>query len=400
MRILFIPSCYPPTIGGLESYVHNLAKHLQSLGHEVVVLTNKWWAWNLPSYEVIEGVPVHRTFFYVFRGSVKSFVAFLFCLPIALARTFLLIRQFKPDVVNVHGVGANCYCLSLLRLWTRVPLIVTVHGRVELPGIAQERFQSGYTATEAKIMHRVCVSLLRHCSFVVGVSQNVIELARTAVPDDPRRFLVIKIGADLPLRKVRSDNYGNYALFIGRMVREKGIDVLIRSLALLPSEYDELHVIIAGDGPERSHLETLAKELGVDSRLKFLGMVDRPMVHRLLERCRFLVVPSRSEGFAIVNVEALSHSKPVIACEVGGIPEIVKDGETGLLVKTDDPEALAKALMALWSDPEMGRRMGERGRAFVEKECSWGRAAAEYAELYERSRLIVPHDRINVHPAS
>src|SRR5271157_1318459 len=158
MRVLFIPSNYPPAVGGLEINVHNLAKHLKSLG-----------------YEVIEGVPVHRTFFYVFRGSAKSFLAFLFCLPIALARTFLVIRRFKPDVVNLHFAGPNCFYLRLLRPWIKVPTIVTLHGTVEPPGLGPECLQSGYTATEAKIMNRVCMSMLRHCSCVVGVSQKLAD---------------------------------------------------------------------------------------------------------------------------------------------------------------------------------------------------------------------------------
>jgi glycosyltransferase involved in cell wall biosynthesis len=385
MRVLLIPTTYPPAVGGLEINVLNLAKHLKSLGHDVVVLTSKGWYWKFPSYEVIEGVPVHRTFFYVYRGSVKSFLAFLFCLPIALTRTFLLMRRFKPDIVNVHGVGANCFCLRLLRPWTRVPTVVTVHGVIELPGIAPESF---YTATEAKIMSRVCVSTLRHCSFVVGVSQKIVDLARKVSPQAPQRFLVIRGGADIPPRNGRSENYGNYALLIGRMEKVKGFDVLVRSLALLPHECDGLHVLVAGDGPEKPHLESLSRELGVESRLTFLGMVDRPTVHQLLKECRFLVVPSRSEGLGTVNLEALAHSKPVIASAVGGIPEIIKDGETGLLVKRDDPEALANALIALWSNPEQGRLMGERGRAVVEKECSWEGLAARYVELYERLLMI------------
>src|SRR5271165_5735338 len=194
MRVLFIPSNYPPAVGGLEINVHNLAKHLKSLGHEVIVLTSKWWNWKLPSYEVIEGVPVHRTFFYVFRGSAKSFLAFLFCLPIALARTFLVIRRFKPDVVNLHFAGPNCFYLWLLRPWIKVPTIVTLHGTVEPPGLGPECLQSGYTATEAKIMNRVCMSMLRHCSCVVGVSQKLADRAREVSPQDPKRFLVIRVG--------------------------------------------------------------------------------------------------------------------------------------------------------------------------------------------------------------
>lgn len=388
MRILLVPSNYPPAVGGLEINVHNLAKHLKSLGHEVVVLTSKWWNWKLPSYEVIEGVPVHRTFFYVFRGSVKSFLAFLSCLPVALARTFLMIRRFKPEIVNVHGVGANCFCLGLLRPWTRVPTVVTVHGIIELPGIAPECFQFGYTGTEAKIMNRVCVNILRRCSFVVGVSQSIVDFARKASPEGLQRFLVIRGGVDIPPRNGRSDNYGNYALVIGRMEKVKGFDILVRSLALLPRQCDGLHALVAGDGPEKAHLQKLAKELGVESRLTFLGMMDRQKIHQLLEGCRFLVVPSRSEGLGTVNLEALAHSKPVIASAVGGIPEVIKDRETGLLVKRDDPEALASALIALWSNPEQGRLMGERGRAVVEKEYSWEGLATKYVELYESLLMI------------
>ena len=151
---------------------------------------------------------------------------------------------------------------------------------------------------------------------------------------------------------------------VGRLVPEKGFDVLIRALAGLP----EADLVLMGDGPERAGLEGLGRELGLQDRMTFTGWVEPPWVAR--QRCDVLVMPSRVEGFGLVAVEALLAGIPVVASRVGGLTEVVEDGVTGLLVPSDDPEALASALRELEGDSVLRAELAERGRADVRRRFS------------------------------
>jgi len=144
-------------------------------------------------------------------------------------------------------------------------------------------------------------------------------------------------------------------LAAGRLARQKGIDLLLRAVARLREQVPGLRLAVAGDGPEAPRLERLACELGVERRVRWLGA--RPEIAGLLSAADLVAVPSRSEGLPYVVLEALALGRPVVAAAVGGIPELVRDGEEGWLVPPGDAEALAAALAAALSAPrEMARR--------------------------------------------
>jgi len=151
---------------------------------------------------------------------------------------------------------------------------------------------------------------------------------------------------------------------VGRLVPEKGFDVLIRAVAGLPGA----ELVLMGDGPERAGLEELGRELGLQDRMTFTGWVEPPWVAR--QRCDVLAIPSRVEGFGLVAVEALLAGIPVVASRVGGLTEVVEDGETGLLVPSDDPEALASALRELEVDSALRAELAERGQADARRRFS------------------------------
>jgi len=383
MKILLVPSTYLPSVGGVQLNTHQLAKNLWSLGHEVVVLTSKWGRWELPSHEELEGVPVYRTYFNVFKGSLRSLFAFSICLPTALLRTILIFRHFKPDIVNVHFIGANAFYIYLLRTIFDFPLIVTLCG-MEPPSPSSVLCRYGYKPLEARIMNWLSLRILKKADLVTAVSQSLLNSALEQSKLDAEKFLKIPVGVDMQHFSSIIKTSGNkYLLGLGRLGFEKGFDILIRSLSLLNEECGSTHLIIAGDGPERTNLENLVKELGLQSRVKFFGMVDKKRVNELLSNCRFLVVPSRREGFGVVNIEAMASQKPVIGSRVGGIPEIIRHGQTGLLVKPEDPEDLARAMQYLISNPEIAERMGKKGRRLVEKHFTWKAIAQKYVRSYD-----------------
>lgn len=148
---------------------------------------------------------------------------------------------------------------------------------------------------------------------------------------------------------------------------KKGIDSLLRALARLPS--DEFTLTVIGDGPARPTLQGLADQLGVAAQVRFLGAVPDAARDAELRACDVFALPSELEGFGIVYAEALAHGKPCLAAQAGGAPEIVRDGETGLLCPApvaENLDALCAALQRL-RDPALRQRLGQTGRAFVEQ---------------------------------
>jgi glycosyltransferase involved in cell wall biosynthesis len=159
---------------------------------------------------------------------------------------------------------------------------------------------------------------------------------------------------------------------VARLVPQKGIDIALRALAELPDAW----LVVLGEGPERTRLEALARELGVVGRTHFPGRV--PDVAAWLRRASVVVHPARWEGFGLALLEAMLCAKPVVATHVSSIPEIVVDGETGILVPPDDPRALAHAVRR--AEP----RLGEAGLERARRAFSVERMARRTLALYER----------------
>jgi glycosyltransferase involved in cell wall biosynthesis len=154
-------------------------------------------------------------------------------------------------------------------------------------------------------------------------------------------------------------------LMLARFSVEKGHELLIDSLRLIAARWPRLTVLLAGDGPFEAEIKAQCEHYGLARNVRFLGY--RSDSERLLAAADVVVLPSMVEGLPLVGVEALAAARPVVATAVGGTPEVVINGETGMLVPPDDPATFGKALDLLLSDPELRARLGARGRELAEK---------------------------------
>jgi glycosyltransferase involved in cell wall biosynthesis len=216
------------------------------------------------------------------------------------------------------------------------------------------------------------------------------------ITDALHRFTVERVG--VPADKVETIHYGlddipgawgvnapddvpesaRVLVAVARLTEQKGIDVAIRALAELP---EDVVLVVLGEGPERAALQRLARELGVDTRVFLLGRV--PDVAAWLGRATVLVHPARWEGFGLGVLEAMLAGLPVVATNVSALPELVVDGETGVLVAPDDVYALARAVERALEHPELG----EGGRARARTEFSVARMADHTAAVYDSISL-------------
>jgi glycosyltransferase involved in cell wall biosynthesis len=179
-----------------------------------------------------------------------------------------------------------------------------------------------------------------------------------------------------------TDKLDYYLLCIAMHNEKKGLDVLLRAFAIIENVEPQLKLALVGDGPLRADLEALAMSLGISGKVRFLGRKGRPQVVRLMQRCEIFVLPSRAEPFGLVLIEAMACKKPVIATKVGGIPEIVEDGRSGMLVEPDNPNALAEALVTMLQNRDLRLSMANNGYAAVHEKFSSEAMASGYELLF------------------
>jgi glycosyltransferase involved in cell wall biosynthesis len=284
------------------------------------------------------------------------------------ARAVRLAREFKPDLVHVHYAGG-------FGLWGArcdfAPVLTSVWGSdiVNLPHDLIHRFHirrvlrksTRVTATSA-YLRRACVSVCPDVSEKIDVIPFgvVIPAYAAPMPAEPVRLCFIKLHRPI-----------------------YGPDVLLRALASVRVKMPDIELTLAGAGEMTPRLRRMTLELGLDGNVEFVGLIPHVKIYSLLQEHHIMVMPSREEAFGVAVLEAAACGRPVIASRVGGVPEVLRDGETGLLVPPGDEAALAEAILRLARDLETCRRMGEAGRSFVQKKYLWENSLDRMTRLYE-----------------
>lgn len=357
MRVLLIPASYAPVRGGLQTVARTLARSLKARGHEVRVITNRYPR-KLAAHELLDDVPVSRWHFLIPRSSqllnfrFDLFLGGLFYLPLTLGRIIFLLRRERPDVVNLHFVGAPALFVLLARRFVRFRLVVSLHGD-DVEGLAQR----------ARFDLWLFGALLRRADVVTACSQYLLNRALQIEPAAGQNGRVIYNGMDQP-GEVPATAFPESLVAAGRMVPKKGFDVLLRAFAG-GKRLSTLTLI--GDGPEREKLEKLARELGLNGEIQFSGGKDHSQTLAEMGLASVVVIPSLQEPFGLVALEAMALGKPIVASRVGGLPEVL-EGADALLVEPADPAALAQAIeIALErarDDSSFGLRNSERAANF------------------------------------
>lgn len=284
---------------------------------------------------------------------------------------YRLFRAFRPDVVHTHRYVLRYTLLPML--FCRVPVRVhTVHN------VAQKEVDR-----VGKLVHWIAFRL--GGVVPVSISREVANTVR-AVYGRSIHTPVIYNGiptACFVLRAGRDNAKGEkdvVLLHVGRFAPQKNHLLLIEAFALAVKEYPTMQLWLVGDGPLQPAVERLVKEKGLEEKVLFLGIRDD--VPKLLADSDVFILPSDWEGVPLTVLEAMAAGKPVIATAVGGVPELVEDGATGVLVPPRDPEALAQGILRLVKDPDLRRRMGKAARERALEHFDISRTAREYEALY------------------
>jgi glycosyltransferase involved in cell wall biosynthesis len=300
-------------------------------------------------------------------------------MTLRLARLF---RRWKIDVVHTHDDRPLLYGAPAARL-ARVPGVVhTRHGQsywITRRQTALVQMAAGLTN------HFVCVSK--------DAARRTVEHGILA-----QKVRTIWNGIDLIRFDVCPTVPGGPVVTVARLSPEKDLATLIRATGLAVREEPNLRLQIAGDGVCLGDLQQLAQELSLGNHVDFLGPVRD--VPTLLARSSLFALSSLSEGVSLTLLEAMARGRAVVATDVGGNPEVVVSGETGLLVPPHQPNDLARALLALWRDPEKSRAMGLAGRRRVERHFDIRQMVAAYEALYRPFRRLARTAAARALPAS
>jgi glycosyltransferase involved in cell wall biosynthesis len=167
---------------------------------------------------------------------------------------------------------------------------------------------------------------------------------------------------------------------VGRLTSQKGVDTLLDAAVAIRQQVPTALFVIVGDGPDRPALEARATANGLDGAVRFLGYRDD--IPHVLAASDIVTMPSRSEGLPHLLLEALAVGRPVVASRVGGIPDVVHDGDTGLLVAPDAPDEVAAGVLRLLADPAAAAALAHAGQRYVQRHCSVEMAARRLASVY------------------
>ncbi len=222
------------------------------------------------------------------------------------------------------------------------------------------------------------------CADLVLVNSHAVERELQERGVDAGQITVVPNGVDTALfqpSQVWPEDAG-YILFVGRLVPQKGLDVLLKAFAVLVRRCPESRLSIVGDGYLQLYLKRVARYLGIAGKISFIDWSTGPPLIRLYQDARFVIVPSYYEPFGIVALEAMACARPVIASRVGGLEEIVADGHEGWLVEAGDHLELAKRMAGLAADAAQRERMGRAGRLKAQA-FDWKHVAERMITLYE-----------------
>lgn len=377
MRILVVTSRYIPHAGGLETVVNNLVQEYQRAGHDIIIVTNRYPR-SLPKHEVINSIPVYRFFFlYPQKRYLKSrqwllMGASFLTFPQTLWQLSSVIHNFRPDIVNLHYLGAPAFFLWLLDHFRSLSLVVSLHGG----DVVDEPHRSQFNRW-------LFGALVRRACSVTACSRSLLAQAITLEPSIQDKTFVLHNGVEKSTF-AKATSYRRerpYVLAVGQLVPHKGFDFLVRVFARLTTRFPNVDLLIVGEGPENAALQELVQELDLAGRVVLLGKMLPGEVAALMKGSLLVAAPSFCESFGIVVLEAMAAGRPVLATPVGGIPEFADTPCNRLVAPKQDlwVEALGSMLEASMSD-----RKPCRPNQLVALQYQWADVAKRYLSLYEQ----------------
>lgn len=379
MNILLVNPFDLSSTGGVVTAVKMLCQEWTKQGHHVTLLV-PGEANRVRSIGTMNGVSVYGGYLRVpiiRKSLLRGLVSFCLFFPFTLLELHRFMAHKQIHAVNIQYPWPWMFYFAVLRRICRWKLVVTLQGNDvhDLPIVSWD--------------HRLFVRwLLKSADCVIGVSQSLLDKSCSIFPGLTLRTLVVPNGAPIAASVhgstvvLKEDVPCDYILTVGHIIHRKGMDLLIKALKVAQECGSDLNLVVVGEGPEQGNLLALARELGVAKQVNFVGNQPHERTLEFYRGCLFFALSSRVEGLPLVIVEAMANRKAVVATKVDGVPEIVQDGTTGLLVEPEDPQSLAEALVRLYKDQGLRERFAQRGRERALQKFTWEVIASRYLSIF------------------
>ena len=391
MKVLVLTTTFPRWKDDTTpAFVYELSKRLQKNGLEIIVLAPH--CKGARRFEIMNGMKIYRfPYFYpakyqklAYGGGIlpslkrsnlaKIQVPLLFLSELFYAMR--IIRKEKIDVIHSHWIIPSGLIGVILKSVLRKPIIVTIHGSdaILLNGKVQN-------------IYKFILSSCDICTVVsTAIKNQVLNLGVVW-----KKTKVIPMGVDdsifnpnMKYNIKKSYNVeGHYLiLFVGRLSEEKGVAYLIEAMPEILKEIPNISLMIIGDGPEKNNLEELVKRLNLAKNIIFRGWIPNKDLNKVYRNADIFVLPSLREGLPVVLLEAMACGTPVVASKVGGIPDIIKNGENGFLIEPKNSKEFADKIIRLLLDEKLKQKFSEEGLKIVQKRFSWNVVVEKFVEIY------------------
>jgi len=364
VRIAILVPLFPPKwLAGTEIATYNIAKHLAKKEHEVHVITSL--DEGLPKEGMEQGFYIHR----IRRRKVRFIGVILFWLKIWLA-----VKRIKPDVVHSQSVSMGVPGF-MAQKFLRKPYLVWGRGsEIYLPWLFKELISK---------------LVLKNANAVIALTEDMKKemqkICNRGVPVIPNGIDLEKFG-DLPTKeairgRLGLNNSDSVIVFVGSLRPVKGVKYLIQAMDIVRQKDTNARLMLVGDGEERDYLRSVVSELHLGRYVTFVGEVTNDDVPQYMIASDVFALPSLSEGFPVVSLEAMASGLPIVATKIGGLPEIIEDGRNGFLVKPREAKEIAEKVLHLLGDDDLRKRISENNKEKA-KSYSWKSIVQRLEEIY------------------
>ncbi|MDK2820740.1 MAG: hypothetical protein PWP31_705 [Clostridia bacterium] len=384
MRILMLSWEYPPkNVGGLARHVEDLAISLAAARHEVHVLTIGQSGGASERRE--NGVIVHRVEPYPIH--TPDFITWVLQLNARfIEQAVIIMRKYGPfHIIHAHDWLAAVTARALKHAY-RLPLVATIHA-------TEAGRNSGLYNEMQRYINSVEWWLTYESWKVIVCSQHMRQEVQGLFQLPPDKINIIPNGVytkkfrvtsvDPQVRKCFATSHEKIIFFVGRLVVEKGVQVLLEAMPEILEKCPEAKLVIAGKGPMEGQLKNRAGELGIGHKVCFAGYIDDHTRNQLYRAASVAVFPSLYEPFGIVALEAMAAGTPVVASETGGLAEIITHGIDGMRVFPGNVGSLADNILAVLHDESLAKKLRANAGKLVREEYDWTKIARKTSELYQ-----------------
>ena len=385
LSVMMLSWEYPPrVIGGISPHIYFLSKHLAKQGVKVYVITCDFPG--APAHEVIDDVEVYRIDSY--KNPAPDFATWAYLMNMNMQKeTAVIARKIsdKIDVFHAHDWLVANAGIGLKHVF-RKPLLVTMHS-------TEMGRRNGLHTTTEKMIHEteawltyeawkvICCSdyMISHVKYVFGLPSDKL----TMVPNGVNTHNYD--GLDGEMKEFRNKfalPEEKIVLYVGRLVYEKGIHVLINAVPKILSKVNAKFIIV-GSGYMKEQLLNIVRSMKLEHKVLFMGFVDDATLLRLQKCADVSVVPSLFEPFGIVALEAMAAKSPVVVSDTGGLSEIVDHDVTGFKAYPNNPDSLAWGITKILTDENYKNYIRENAYRKVQEKYDWQKIAQQTKELYK-----------------